>query len=337
MRICFRRREFIAALGGAAAAWPLVARAQQPVTPVIGILGMGPAGTWAQRPVGPPFQQGLKEGGFVEDQNVALEFRWANNDAGRLPELAADLVRRRVSVVVAIGNNLPARAAKAATSTIPIVFVNGVDPVELGLVASIGRPGANITGVTVLAADLTQKRMQLLHDVVPAAKVFGFLFSTDNPGGFNSSNGRADSRTLQDVVRSWGGSIEIAGVRTVAEFEAAVAGLAKRRIEALATSGDVLFGGGQLAPIAARRSLPTVFMSPAGVRSGGLMSYNASIADAYQQAGRYVARILHGEKPADLPVLLPTRFEFVVNLRTAKALGLEIPLTLLALADEVIE
>jgi putative ABC transport system substrate-binding protein len=287
--------------------------------------------------VGPAFQRGLKEGGFVEGQNVGLEFRWANNDIGRLPELAADLVRRRVSVVVAIGNNLPARAAKAATSTIPIVFVNGIDPVTSGLVASIARPDANITGVTVLAADLMEKRMQLLHDVVPAAKVFGVLFNPDNPPRPNFSNGRANSRTLQDIVRSWGASIEFAGVRTVAEFEPAVAGLAKRRVEALATSGDVLFSGGQLAPIAANHSLPTIFMTPAGVHAGGLMSYNASIADAYQQAGRYVARILHGAKPADLPVLLPTRFEFVINLKTARALSLEIPPMLLAFADEVIE
>src|SRR5262245_17589570 len=214
-----KRREFITLFGGAAG-WPLVTHAQQPVTPVIGILGAGPAGTWAQRSVGPAFQPGLKEGGFVEDHNVALEFQWANNDYDRLPELAADLVRRRVSVVVAIGNNLPARAAKAATSTIPIVFVNGIDPVKLGLVASIGRPGANITGVTVLAADLIQKRMQFLHDVVPAAKVFGFIFNADNAG---SSNGRSDLELVQDVVRSWGGSIEFAAVRTVAEFEPAVA------------------------------------------------------------------------------------------------------------------
>ncbi len=331
-----KRREFIALLGSAAAGWPLVTHAQQPVTPVIGILGAGPAGTWAQRSVGPAFQQGLKAGGFVEDQNVALEFRWANNDSDRLPELAADLVLRRVSVIVAIGNNLPARAAKAATSTIPIVFVNGVDPAKLGLVASIGRPGANITGVTVLAADLMQKRMQFLHDVVPAAKVFGFLFNPDN-AGLNSSNGRSGLELVQDVVRSWGGSVEFAAVRTVAEFEPAVADLAKRRIEALAMSGDVLFSRGQLAPIAARHSLPTVFMSPAGVRAGGLMSYNANIADAYQQAGRYVARILHGEKPADLPVLLPMRFEFVINLKTARALRLEIPRSLLVLANEVIE
>jgi putative ABC transport system substrate-binding protein len=332
MTIRIRRREFVTLLGGAAA-WPLAASAQQAVTPVIGILGSGPAGTWAQRSVGRAFQQGLKEGGFVEGQNVALEFRWASNDYDRLPDMAADLVRQRVSVVVAIGNNLPARAAKAATSTIPIVFVNGVDPVQLGLVASIGRPGANITGVTVLAADLTQKRMQFLHDVAPAAKVFGFLANPDNSGP-NPSNGRS---ALDELVRSWGGSIEFAAVRTVAEFEPAVAGLAKRRIEALATSGDVLFSRGELAPIAARHSLPTVFMSTAGVRAGGLMSYNASIADAYQQAGRYVARILHGEKPADLPVLLPTRFEFVINLKAARALRLEIPRSLLALADEVIE
>jgi putative ABC transport system substrate-binding protein len=178
--------------------------------------------------------------------------------------------------------------------------------------------------------------MQFLHDVVPAAKVFGFLFNPDNAGP-NSSNGRSGTELVQDVVRSWGGSIEFAAVRTVAEFEPAVAGLVKRRIEALATSGDVLFSRGQLAPIIARHSLPTIFMSSASVRAGGLMSYNASIADAYQQAGRYVARILHGEKPADLPVQLPMRFEFVINRKTAKALGLTVPRSLLALADEVIE
>jgi ABC-type uncharacterized transport system substrate-binding protein len=333
MSICLGRREFIAGLGAATVVWPAAARAQATATPVIGVFGFGPAGTWGQRPVGPPFQQGLKEGGFVEGQNVALEFRWANDDYDRLPELAADLVRRRVSVIVAIGNNLPARAAKAATSTIPIVFVNGVDPVQFGLVASIGRPGANITGVTVLAADLTQKRMQFLHDVVPAARTFGFLVNADNRGT-NPSNGRS---ALEELIRTWGGAIEFAAVRTVAEFEPAVAGLAKRRIEALATSGDVLFSRGELAPIAARHALPTVFISTAGVRAGGLMSYNASIADAYQQAGRYVARILHGEKPADLPVLLPTRFEFVINLKAATALGLTVPRTLLAAADEVIE
>jgi putative ABC transport system substrate-binding protein len=189
----------------------------------------------------------------------------------------------------------------------------------------------------VLAADLMEKRMQLLHDAVPAAKVFGVLFNTDNPPGPYFSNGRANSRTLQDIVRSWGGSIESAGVRTVTEFEPAVAGLVKRRVEALATSPDVLFGGGQLAPIVAKHSLPTIFMTSAGVHAGGLMSYNANIADAYQQAGQYVARILHGAKPADLPVLLPTRFELVINLKTARALGLEIPSMLLAFADEVIE
>jgi putative tryptophan/tyrosine transport system substrate-binding protein len=329
-----KRREFITLLGSAAVSWPHVARAQQPVTPVIGILGTGPAGFWAAPSVGRAFQQGLNAGGFVEGQNVALEFRWANNDYGRLPELAADLVRRRVSVVVAIGNNLPARAAKAATSTIPIVFVNGIDPVEFGLVASIGRPGANITGVTVLAADLIQKRMQFLHDVVPAAKVFGFIFNADNAG---SSNGRSDLELVQDVVRSWGGSIEFAAVRTVVEFEPAVAGLVKRRIEALATSGDVLFSSGQLAPIIARHSLPAVILGSANVRAGGLMSYNASITDAYQQAGRYVARILHGEKPADLPVQLPIKFELVINLKTAKALGITIPRSLLAAATELID
>jgi putative ABC transport system substrate-binding protein len=334
MRICLRRREFIAVLGGAAVS-PLAARSQLPVMPVIGILGSGTAETWVTRPA---FQQGLKEGGFVEDQNVALEFRWANDDYDRLPELAADLVRRRVSVVLAIGNNLPARAAKTATSTIPIVFVNGADPVQVGLVASIGRPGANITGVTVLAADLVQKRMQFLHYVVPAAKVFGFLFNADNLGP-NSSNARTVLELAQDAVRSWGGSIEFATVRTVAEFETAVADLANRRIEALATAGDALFNSGreQLAALAARYSLPAVYITTAGVRAGGLMSYTGNVPDAYEQAGRYVARILHGEKPADLPVLLPTKFELAINLKTAKALGLTIPRDILLLADEVIQ
>jgi putative ABC transport system substrate-binding protein len=267
-----------------------------------------------------------------------LELRAANDRSDRLPELAAELVRHRVSVVVATGNNLPARAAKAATSTIPIVFINGVDPVQLGLVASIGRPGANITGVTVLAVELNQKRLQFLHEIVPAAKTFGFLFNSDNPGP-NSSDGRTVLELAQDAVRSWGGSIESAAVRTVAEFETAVAGLANRRIEGLAVSGDALFFSGalQLAALATRHSLPAVFTSPAGVRAGGLMSYAGSVRDASQQAGRYVARILQGEKPADLPVLLPTKFELIVNLKTAKALGLTVPLPLLALADEVIE
>jgi putative ABC transport system substrate-binding protein len=331
MSICLRRREFIAGLGGAAA-WPLAARAQQPVMPVIGILGS--SAEWGSPAA---FQQGLKEGGFVEGQNVAFEFRWANNDNDRLPDMAADLVRRRVSVVLAIGNNLTARAAKAATSTIPIVFLNGIDPVQFGLVASIARPGANITGVTVLAVALAQKRMQLLHYIVPAAKVFGFLFSQDNVG-----RTLADRNILElarDSVRSWGGSVEFAGVRTVAEFEPAVAALANRRIEALSTGGDALFtsGSGALAALAARHSLPAVFVSPAAVRAGGLMSYIASPTDALQQAGRYVARILHGEKPADLPVLLPTKFELAINLKTAKVLGLTIPRDILVLADEVIE
>jgi putative ABC transport system substrate-binding protein len=323
------RREIIAGLGSAAA-WPVMARAQQAATPVIGYLGSGSAESWAFRSA---FQQGLKEGGLVEDKNVAIEFRWANYDYTRLPGLATDLVRRQVSVIVTVGNNLTPRAAKAATSTIPIVFLIGADPVQVGLVASIGRPGANITGVTLLAADLIQKRIQFLHDIAPAAKVFGFLFNPDNPGP-NSFNARSVVELAQDAVRTWGGSIEVA-----AEFETAVADLANRRIDALATASDVLFNSGreQLAALAARHSLPAVVPSIEGVRAGGLMSYASSFADGYQQTGRYTARILKGEKPADLPVLQPTKFELVINLKTAKALGLTISETLLATADEVIQ
>src|SRR5262245_17389701 len=250
-----KRREFITLFGGAAASWPLAARAQQPVLPVIGILGsFGASGWTANGDHRDAFQQGLKERGFVVGENVALEFRWANSDYDRLHDMAADLVRRRVSVVVAIGNNLPARAAKAGTSTIPIVFVIGADPVRLGLVARIGRPGANITGVTLLAPDLIPKRMQLFHYVAPAAKVFGFLFNPDNAG-------RSVIEVAQDAVRTWGGSIEVAAVRRAAEFETAVAGLANRQIDALTTSADSVFASSELAMIATRHSLPAAFHS----------------------------------------------------------------------------
>jgi putative ABC transport system substrate-binding protein len=332
-----KRREFITLLGGAAAAWPLAARAQQrPAMPVIGILGSSTAESAATRL--PAFMQGLRDTGFFEGQNVATELHWANDEYDRLPEMAANLVRRRVSLIVPIGNNLPTRAAKSATTTLPIVFVMGADPVRLGLIASLNRPGGNITGVTVLTSDLVQKRLQLLHDLVPNAKVFGVLANPDNVS-VNSSDGRTDIELTQDAVRVWGGAIEVGYVRTLSDLEAAFANFARMRVEALAPSGDALFMSGRerLVALAKQYAMPGVFHATEIAQAGGLMSYNANITDSYRQAGLYAGRILKGEKPADLPVMQPTKFEFVINLKTAKALGLTVPPGLLAIVDEVIE
>jgi putative ABC transport system substrate-binding protein len=330
-----RRRQFIVGLGSAAA-WPVVARAQQRrALPVIGILGSASA----RNSVAPDFIQGLKELGFVEGENVAFEQRWADNQYDRLPALATELVRARVALIVALGNNLTARAAKNATSTIPIVFVMGADPVQLRLVDGLSRPGGNITGVTTLASDQIQKRLQLLHDTVPSAKVFGFLTNPENSGR-NSTDGRTAIELAQDMLRSFGGTMPVAQTRTISDFDAAVASLAEKHIEALATSSDALFGatGSQrLVSLAAKFAIPMIYAGPTAPREGGLMSYSASLADAFRQSGRYAGRILKGEKPSDMPVQLPTKFELVINLKTAKALGLTIPPGVLAIADEVID
>jgi putative ABC transport system substrate-binding protein len=269
---------------------------------------------------------------------MAIEAHWANDQYDRLPAMAAELVRARVALIFAVGNYLPARAAKNATSTIPIVFYMGADPVQLRIVDGLSRPGGNITGVTVLAADQLQKRLQLLHDAVPTAKVFGLIINPDNFGR-TSSGGRTPVELAQDAVSSWGGTVEVAQARTVGEFDAAFASLAQRRIDALATQSDTLFGSRyeQLVALAERYAIPMISVAQASTRVGGLMSYYANFTDIFRQAGRYAGRILKGEKPADLPVLLPTKFEFVINLKTAKALRLEIPPLLLALATEVIE
>jgi putative ABC transport system substrate-binding protein len=327
------RRSFITLLGGAAA-WPIAARAQQAPLPVIGILGSSTVETWALRTAN--FMQGLKEIGFVEGQNVAIESRWANDQYDRLPGLAADLVSRRVSLIAAIGNNLPARAAKGATSTVPIIFAMGADPVQLGLVASLNKPGGNITGITVLTSELIPKRLQLLHDLVPSAKLFGFLANPDNVT-VNSLGTRTDIELAQDTVRNWGGSLEVAYARTVGEFDTAFASLAQKRIEAFATGGDALQSSGRLIALAAQYAIPAAFHSAEFTKAGGLMSYNSDGADGYRHAGRYAGRVLKGEKPADLPVLLPTKFEFVLNMQTARLLGIDVPPTLLAIADAVIE
>jgi putative ABC transport system substrate-binding protein len=331
-----QRREFIAVLGGAAP-WPLAASAQQRTLPVIGILGSTTAK--AAAPFVSDFMQGLKDTGFVESQNMVIEGHWANDQDDGLPAMAAEFVRARVALIAAIGNSLPARAAKNATSTIPIVFAMGADPVQLGIVDGLARPGRNITGVTGLVGDQLQKRLQLLHDAVPMAKVFGLIINPDNFGR-TSSGGRTPIELAQEAVSSWGGTLEVAQARTIGDFDAAFASLAERRINALATQSEALFRSGQerLVALAARYAIPMILHAPESTKkAGGLMSYSGAPSDAYRQAGRYAGRILKGEKPADLPVLLPTKFEFVINLKTARALSLTIPPGILAIADEIIE
>jgi putative ABC transport system substrate-binding protein len=330
-----QRRSFLTLLGGAAAAWPLAARAQQAAMPVIGILGGGRAEIYASRVAA--FRQALKDAGFVEGQNVTLQFRWANDEYDRLPDLATELVRARVTLIAAIGNNLVAHAAKSATSTVPIVFVIGADPVYQGLVASLNRPSGNITGVTTLAGDVIPKRLQLLHDLAPNIKIFGCLDNPDNVRP-RSSDGRTALEFVQDTVRVLGGTVHVASARRVDDFDIAVASVVQKGAEALFTTADALFNSAQrLIALAAQHRIPMIFNSTEATRAGGLMSYSASFSDAYRQAGLYAGRILRGDKPADLPVQLPTKFEFVINLSTARALGIEVPPTLSALADEIIE
>jgi putative tryptophan/tyrosine transport system substrate-binding protein len=252
--------------------------------------------------------------------------------------MAADLVRARVALIAAMGNNLPARAAFDATKTIPIVFSMGADPVRLGLVASISRPGGNATGVTLLTSDLMQKRMELLHELVPNAKSFGLLINPANPGIFTAS-ARTSIELARDAVRVWGGTLEVAQARTADDLDGAFSSLAEKRIEALATANDALFLSirERLVTLASKYSIPAVHHTAEVVLEGGLASYGANFRDAYRQSGLYAGRILKGEKPADLPVLQPTKFELVINITTAKALGLDVPALLLAPADEVIE
>jgi putative ABC transport system substrate-binding protein len=252
--------------------------------------------------------------------------------------MAADLVRARVSLIVTIGNNLPVRAAKAATSTIPIVFVMGADPVSLGLVASLNHPGGNITGVTTNVVDLLQKRLELLHDLVPNARRFGYLVNPDNFGP-TSFSGRTQIELVENAVRTWGGTIEVASARAASDFDAAFAEFAKRQVEAIVIAGDALFSAEfeSLNRSAAQYAVPVIYGFEGSVRNGGLMSYSANLRDTFRQAGLYVGRILKGEKPADLPVVGPARFTLAINLKTAKALGLTVPRTLLTLADEIIE
>jgi ABC-type uncharacterized transport system substrate-binding protein len=325
-----RRREFITLIGGAAAAWPLAARAQQPAAPVVGFLHAGTPGAFASLVMG--FRDGLNAAGYVEGRNVAIEYRWAENRYERLPALLTDLAGRGVAVIAALGD-VPAATAKAGTSTIPIVVMAASDPVEAGLVASLNRPGGNITGISMFTSDLMAKRIELLTELVPKATTVGLLV---NPTGRRAE---MDTKEAQAATRALGRQIEVLNASSADEIEAAFVTLVQRRIGALVTGNDVLFTTRyqQIAALASRRAVPTIFPWREFVAAGGLASYGITHDEPYRQVGSYVGRILKGEKPADLPVLQPTKFEFVINLKTAKTLGLEVPPTLLARADEVIE
>jgi putative ABC transport system substrate-binding protein len=323
-----RRRDLITLAGGAAA-WPLAARAQQATMPVIGVLRATITDENHVNLVA--LRQGLGDAGYLAGQNATIEYRWAENRYDRLPALAADLVGRRVAVIFA-GSGVAARAAKAATTTIPIVFAGGIDPVQLGFVASLNRPGGNVTGVSFFSNAIEPKRLGLLRDVVPRASVIAALINPDN------ASARRQSEDLNEAVRAVGMKLNIAYARSAADLEPAFADFVKQA-GGLVVATDAAFTAyrEQLVGLAARHALPAVYPSRDFVEVGGLMSYGASIPDAYRQAGVYVGRILKGEKPADLPVMLPTKFELVINLKTAKMLGLTVPPSLLGIADEVIE
>jgi putative tryptophan/tyrosine transport system substrate-binding protein len=324
-----RRREFIAGLGGAMT-WPVVARAQQPL-PVIGFLSS--ASPQAYAPFVAAFRQGLSEAGFLEGSNVTLEFRWANGQYNLLPGLAGELVRRPVTVIAASGGLPTVAAAKSATATIPIVFTLGSDPVRFGIVASLNRPGGNITGVTLIAYLLDAKRVELLHELVPNAAVIALL---ENPSSQQAVSQTTDTRT---AARASGQQLLVLNASTEREIEAAFASLAQQGAKALLVSADPFFLSrrDQIVALARGLAVPTIYEWHEFVDAGGLISYGVGLTDGYRQAAAYVGRILKGEKPADLPVLQPTKFELVLNLKTAKSLGLTVPPTLLARADEVIE
>ncbi len=328
-----KRREFVVALAGAAATFsflrPLALRAQQPL-PVIGFMNNGTA-KWYEDLAG-AFRQGVSETGYIEGQNVTIEYHWSEGYDDRLPEMAADLVRRRVSVIAATGTPT-ALAAKAATTTIPIVFETAGDPIKLGLVASLNRPGGNITGVTQLSSELVSKRLGLLHDLIPTARIIGFLVNPTDP--------RTETQTkdTQEAAQALGLQIHVLNASTEAEIKAAFATLTELRAGALLVgTGELFRRQAELIPaLAARQGIPVIYQYREYAAAGGLISYGTSLTDAYRLAGVYTGRVLKGEKPADLPAMRPTKFELVINLKTAKALGLTIPPGVLAIADDVIE
>ena len=326
-----RRRDFITLLGGAAI-WPLAARAQKPAVPVLGLLVSDPAASFADSLAS--VRQGLEDQGYVEGRNLAIEYRYADLAFDRLPALAGDLVQRRVDVIFATGSVRPAVAAKAATSTIPIVFLNGSDPLKLGLVASLGHPGGNVTGMTLFGSELAAKRLQLLHELLPKAGLIAFLVNLSNP------NSESDVANIEESARVLGVRVLLINVNHGDELEAAFDKAVEQKSDAMLTGTDPVFNNEQLEKmiaLAAEHRLPAVSgaLPPPGAR-GALMSYGRA-DDMFREAGVYIGRILKGEKPADLPVLQPTRFKLTINLTTAKALGIMVPLSLLTRADELIE
>jgi putative ABC transport system substrate-binding protein len=335
-----KRREFIPLLGGAAA-WPLAARAQQPAMPVVGLLNHGSPDSSADRLRA--FRQGLAETGFIEGRNLAIEFRWANNQIDRLPDLAADLVRRRVNVIATPASTPSSLAAKTATSTIPIVFGIGTDPVQIGLVASFNRPGGNVTGFNRPGGNVTgfnsmnwelgAKRLGLLHELLPRAARFAMLTVP------NQEEAALSVKDVQAAAATIGRQIEVLTASANRDIDDAFATLVRMRADAILISPDALFLSrvAQIATLAARHAVPTIYPWREAVHVGGLMSYGSSVLDLFRQPGMYAGRILKGEKPADLPALRPIKFELAINLHTAKTIGLDVPPTLLARADEVIE
>jgi len=325
-----RRRDFITLLGGATAAWPLAARAQQAGEPVIGFLNSGTATAYA--PFVAAFRQGLSEAGYVEGRNVAIEYRWAEGHYERLTTLAGDLIGRQVTVIAAT-TTPAALAAKAATTTIPIVFTAGVDPIAAGLIGSLNRPSGNLTGVNVYLSALWGKRLGLLRELVPNAAVIGMLVNPNFP------DAESQARDVKEAAGIIGQQVHIVNASSDSDIDSAFANLVRLPVGALLVASDAFFVShrDQIVALAARHALPTIYPVREFVFAGGLMIYAPDLGDGYRQAGIYVGRILKGAKPSDLPVVQPTKFDFVINLKTAKALGLTVPDSLLALADEVIE
>ena len=326
-----RRREFISLVGGATIAWPLAARAQQQAMPVVGFLsGRSLA---SDSDLVAVFSQALTEAGYVNGQNVAIEFRWADGQLDRLPELAAELIERKVSVIFAGASDVAAGALRVAAATVPVVFATGSDPVAARLIASLNRPGGNLTGVTVITAALWPKRLELLRELIAPTPLIALLV---NPNNLTATHAR---RELNAAARRIGQDVLLLDASAEGEFEAAFAMLAEKRARALVVSDDALFTNRRavLVALAARHAVPAIYGRREFAAAGGLMSYGASTVDQYYQSGVYVGRILKGAKPADLPFLQPTKFELVINLKTAKALGLNVPNTLIGRADEVID
>jgi putative ABC transport system substrate-binding protein len=326
-----RRREFITLFGGAVATWPLHGHAQQPAMPVVGFLNGGSPGAFADRVR--IFGQGLTEAGFVQGRNVAIEYRWAGGHNDLLAEMAADLVRRKVTVIAALGSAAPALAAKAATSTIPVVFQTGADPIETGLVATLNRPGGNLTGVTTLTSELVPKLFQQLHEVLPTAAVIAVLLNPNNP------NAEPNTKNVQAAAHALGVKAHILHASNERDIEAAFSTIVQLRLRGLVILADPVFSGRveQLASLTVRHAVPAIFLFREFAAAGGLMSYGGDFTESYRQVAAYVGRILRGEKPADLPIQQYSKIELVINLKTAKTLGLEVPTGLLVRADEVIE